>query len=216
MAPAPTATTPPATSLAMAPPVYLQRRWPYGGGTTASGNVTYSFNAQGQRAAKSDPGALVPTGQRYYVYDQAGQLLGEYDANGAPIYETIYLGALPVGVIKHTRQAANNDLAAVLYNLHTDHIATPRIISRQDQVIVWRWDAAEGFGANGPKDNPVRWAPSPSTSASLGRPSMPRRGCSRTGTGTTTAKSVGIDSPIPSGWGEASIHTATSAGSPLR
>jgi hypothetical protein len=81
-------------------------------------------------------------GAAYYVVDEAGQLLGEHDATGAPIYETIYLGSLPVGVMKQTGSAATSDIAVNLYNLYADHIATPRIITRQDHAIVWRWDKA--------------------------------------------------------------------------
>jgi hypothetical protein len=60
----------------------------------------------------------VPTGQSHYVYDEGGQLLGEYDANGVPLYETVYLGGLPVGVIRLMGSGANNDLTALLLNLH--------------------------------------------------------------------------------------------------
>lgn len=122
---------------------------------TAGGTVNYLYNGLGQRVGKSGPTAVVPTGAAYYVYDEAGQLLGEYDAAGTPIYETIYLGSLPVGVMKQTGSAATSDIAVNLYNLHADHIATPRIITRQaDQAIVWRWDTAEAFGGTAPEQDP--------------------------------------------------------------
>jgi YD repeat-containing protein len=57
--------------------------------TTAGGVVSYVYNGQNQRAGKSGATALVPTGAAYFVYDEAGQLLGEYDGNGVPVYETI-------------------------------------------------------------------------------------------------------------------------------
>jgi RHS repeat-associated protein len=120
----------------------------------ASGTVSHLYNGYGQRVHKSGPGALVPTGEAHYLYDEAGQLLGEYDASGQPLYETIYLGSLPVGVIKHTGSAAGNDLAATLYNVHADQIATARVITRQDQTIVWRWDTAEAFGGSLPDQDP--------------------------------------------------------------
>jgi RHS repeat-associated protein len=122
--------------------------------TNAGGTVNYLYNGLNQRVYKSGPTALVPTGAAYYAYDEQGQLLGEYDATGAPIYETIYLGSLPVGVMKQTGSAATGDIAVSLYNLHADHIATPRIITRQDQTIVWRWDTAEAFGATMPDQDP--------------------------------------------------------------
>jgi RHS repeat-associated protein len=123
--------------------------------TNAGGTVTYLYNGQNQRVAKSGPAALVPTGAAYYVYDEAGQLLGQYDASGKPVHESIYLGSMPVGVIKQTGAAATADIAVSVYNVSADHIDTPRVITRQaDQAIVWRWDTAEAFGATGVNQNP--------------------------------------------------------------
>ncbi len=122
--------------------------------TNAGGTVTYSYNALELRVGKTGPTALVPTGATYYVYDESGKLLGEYDANGTPLYETIYLG-MPVGVIKQTGTAAGGNIAINLYNVSTDQIGAPRIITRQsDEAVVWRWDSAEAFGATAPDQNP--------------------------------------------------------------
>lgn len=126
-----------------------------GSATTASGTVTYLYDGNGQRVKKSGPTALVVTGASHFVYDEAGQLLGEYDANGNSLYETIYLGSTPVGAMKQAGSAATSDVAVTLYNVHSDHIDTPRVITRQDQTIVWRWDAAEAFGATSPDQNPT-------------------------------------------------------------
>ncbi|MGC4396493.1 RHS repeat-associated core domain-containing protein [Hydrogenophaga sp. T2] len=120
--------------------------------TNAGGTTTYLYNGLEQRASKS--GGLVPTGKAHYVYDEAGRLLGEYDVNGVPLYETIYLNGYPVGVLKQAGSAANADLSVQLYNLHADHIATARLITRQDHTIVWRWDTAEAFGGTPADENP--------------------------------------------------------------
>jgi RHS repeat-associated protein len=121
----------------------------------AGGTVTYLYNGQNQRVAKSGPTALVPTGAAYYVYDEAGQLLGQYDASGKPVHESVYLGSMPVGVIKQSGAAATADIAVSVYNVSADHIDTPRVITRQaDQAIVWRWDTAEAFGATAANQNP--------------------------------------------------------------
>ena len=123
--------------------------------TNAGGTVTYLYNGYGQRVYKSGPTAMVTSGAAYYLYDESGQLLGEYDAVGNPIYETIYLNNLPVGVLKQTGTAANSDIATTVYNVYSDQIATARIITRQsDQAIVWRWDTAEAFGGTLPEQNP--------------------------------------------------------------
>jgi RHS repeat-associated protein len=107
------------------------------------------------RFAKTGPTTLVPTGAAYFVYDEAGQLLGEYDANGNPIYETVYLGNTPVGVLKQTGTTASANIVTSIYNVHADHLGTPRVITRQaDQAVVWYWDTAEAFGATLPNQNP--------------------------------------------------------------
>jgi len=67
--------------------------------TTASGGFTFLYNALGQRVVKNGPASVVPTGTVRYVYDEAGHLLGEYQANGAPIQETAYLGDTPAAVL---------------------------------------------------------------------------------------------------------------------
>jgi RHS repeat-associated protein len=122
--------------------------------TNAGGTVTYSYNAREQRVSKTGPTALVPTGAVYYIYDEAGRLLGEYDANGVPVYETIYLSG-PVGVMVQTGTAGASNIAVSLYNVSTDQIGAPRIITRSsDEAIVWRWDSAEAFGATAPDQNP--------------------------------------------------------------
>ncbi|AEG92353.1 Ig-like domain repeat protein [Ramlibacter tataouinensis] len=125
-----------------------------GSATTAGGTVAYLYNGLGQRAQKSGPTALVASGASYFVYDEAGQLLGEYDANGNPVYETVYLGSMPVGALKQSGNAANGDIATTVYNVYADHIDTPRLITRQDHTIVWRWDTAEAFGATAANQDP--------------------------------------------------------------
>jgi len=122
--------------------------------TNAGGTVSYSYNALELRAGKTGPTALVPTGATYYVYDEEGKLLGEYDANGTPLYETIYMG-VSVGVVKQTGTAGASNIAISLYNVSTDQLGTPRVITRQsDEAIAWRWDSAEAFGATAPDQNP--------------------------------------------------------------
>lgn len=122
--------------------------------SNAGGTVTYSYNGLEQRARKTGPSSMVPTGAAYYVYDEQGQILGEYDANGVPRYETVYLATTPVGVMKQAGTPAGGNIAVTLYNVHADQIDTPRVITRQDHTIVWRWDVAEAFGATVPDQNP--------------------------------------------------------------
>lgn len=105
--------------------------------------TSYLYNGLDQRVSKS--GSLVPTGVAYYVYDEAGQLLGEYNASSQPLYETVYLGTTPVAVTT----------GGGVYNVWADHTDTPRVITRaSDQAIVWRWDTAEPFGVTPANANP--------------------------------------------------------------
>jgi RHS repeat-associated protein len=59
-----------------------------------------------------------------------------------------------VGVLKQTGTAANGNMSTTVYNVSADQIATARVITRQDQTIVWRWDTAEAFGGTLPDQNP--------------------------------------------------------------
>lgn len=123
--------------------------------TIGSNVVSYKYNGLEHRVSKTGPTQVVPTGGAYYIYNEAGQLIGEYDASGSPIYETIYTGSLPVSVMKQAGSAASSTLAVNLYNVYSDHIDTPRVITRQsDQAIVWRWDSTEPYGSIAPNQNP--------------------------------------------------------------
>jgi RHS repeat-associated protein len=117
--------------------------------TTGAGSVSFLYNGFEQRAKKTQS-----SGSTHYIYDEDSQLLGAYDANGVPVWETIYLESIPVGVLKQTGSAANNNVAVTLHNMHADQINTPRLITKQDHTFVWRWEAAEVFGATPPDQNP--------------------------------------------------------------
>jgi YD repeat-containing protein len=78
--------------------------WTYGGngrptgiavGGLAPKTVGTLINAMGQRVAKTVNGVTTR-----YVYDEAGRLLGEYDAAGRMIQETLWFNTTPVGVLK--------------------------------------------------------------------------------------------------------------------
>ncbi len=90
-------------------------------------------------------GTNVPTGATRYVYDEAGHLIGEYDQSGNAIQETVYLGDTPVATIKNTTP----------YYIYADQIDTPRVITDTNNLMVWRWDQADPFGAMLPDENPT-------------------------------------------------------------
>jgi RHS repeat-associated protein len=115
--------------------------------------VTYVYNGIGQRMRKAGPTSIVSTGTNYYAYDELGRLLGEYDSNGKVLQETVYLGDLPVAVLKQSVQAGITTTEP--YHIYADHINTPRVIVRPaDKTIVWRWDSTDPFGLLRPNENP--------------------------------------------------------------
>ncbi|MCY0913329.1 RHS repeat-associated core domain-containing protein [Massilia antarctica] len=110
--------------------------------------TTYQlFNGMDQRVFQSYGGGV-------FVYDEQGQLVGEYNyASGKATRETVYLGNLPVAVLTQTvtGTAPGQSTAINVYHIHPDHLGTPRMITRPlDNKIVWRWDNGDPFGLTPP------------------------------------------------------------------
>ncbi|WP_254706841.1 RHS repeat-associated core domain-containing protein [Ralstonia pseudosolanacearum] len=105
--------------------------------------TSYLYNGLEQRVVKSGPN--VPTGATRYVYDESGHLIGEYDQSGNAIEETVYLGDTPIATIKN----------GTPYYIYADQIDTPRVITDTNNLMVWRWDQADPFGATLPDENPT-------------------------------------------------------------
>ena len=80
-----------------------------------------------------------------YVYDDQGHLIGEYDVAGNLIQETIWFDDVPVATIRLGQSSEPE-----IYYVHTDHLRTPRLVSKPaDNVVVWRWDSTPyGFSAS--------------------------------------------------------------------
>jgi len=72
----------------------------------------------------------------YFVYDEAGHLLGEYNQHGKALQETVWLRDMPIAVL------ANNQH----YFIYADHLNSPRAITDRTGRVVWRWDS-DPFGA---------------------------------------------------------------------
>jgi RHS repeat-associated protein len=105
--------------------------------------TTYAYNALGQRVSKTSGGV-----SRYFVYDESGRLIGEYNSAGAMIQETVWLEDTPVATLR-----PNGPGVSVFY-IHSDHLNTPRRVSRPtDNVIVWRWDS-DPFGTQPATEDP--------------------------------------------------------------
>ncbi|ATQ79253.1 type IV secretion protein Rhs (plasmid) [Massilia violaceinigra] len=107
------------------------------------------FNGLDQRVFQTYGGGI-------FVYDEQGQLVGEYSyLNGKAMRETVYLGNLPVAVLTQTvtGTAPAQSTAINVFHIHPDHLGSPRMITRTlDNKIVWRWDNGDPFGLTPPTE----------------------------------------------------------------
>jgi RHS repeat-associated protein len=111
---------------------------------SAGASTSYVYNALGQRVKKLTGGTAL-----YFVYDEGGHLLGEYTGAGALVQETVWLGDTPVATLRPNGAGGVN-----VYYVHTDHLNTPRRVSRPaDNVVVWRWNS-DAFGATPAESDP--------------------------------------------------------------
>jgi len=114
------------------------------GRLVGAGGREYFYNGLGQRVRKK----LNSTDSIYYVYDEAGHLLGEYDTDGELIQETVWFGDIPVATLRPDGSEIEIDY------VHADHLNTPRVITQStNNDVRWRWDD-QGFGDSAPDEDP--------------------------------------------------------------
>ena len=112
--------------------------------------TTYSIDGNGRRVRKfSSTGAASTV---IFVYDQAGQLLGEFDSTGKAIREYVWMGSTPVAVFMPDPAAPAG--SPLVYTIHADHLDTPRVVLDKNGAVRWRW-MAEPFGTTAPETNPT-------------------------------------------------------------
>ncbi len=116
------------------------------GRLTGASDTSYVYNALGQRVKKSG-GAI--TSPIYFVYDESGNLVGEYDSSGGLIQETVWLADIPIATLRP------NGANVEVFYVHTDQLNTPRKVSRPiDNQLRWSWDP-NPFGDGLPEENPA-------------------------------------------------------------
>ena len=91
-----------------------------------------------------------------FVHDEAGRLIGEYDASLRTRQETVYLGDTPVAVLTQTVAGTPPVTTTTVNHVYPDHLDTARVITRaSDNRMRWRWDEADPFGVAAPNQNPA-------------------------------------------------------------
>jgi RHS repeat-associated protein len=111
--------------------------------SNSAGTTAYVYNALGQRIRKSSAASAT-----IFAYDEAGHLIGEYDASGNLIQEIVWLGDTPVATVRLETCGLS------IFYIHTDHLNTPRKISRRSTAeLVWSWES-DPFGTTVPNENP--------------------------------------------------------------
>ena len=105
--------------------------------TQTSNGYRYAINGLGQRVSKSGPGGIT-----YFVYDEQGRLIGEYDACGRARARSSSISAT-----RRWRACGPAAGGGVdIYPIYSDHLNTPRLITDQANRIVWEWKT-DTFGA---------------------------------------------------------------------
>ncbi|WP_234712406.1 RHS repeat domain-containing protein, partial [Xanthomonas citri] len=104
--------------------------------------MNYRYNGRGEQVRR-----FLGTTNIYTLYDEAGHWLGDYDSNGAPKQQAIWLDDLPVGLLANANK---------LHYIEPDHLGSPRVVidSTRD-VAVWTWSLkGEAFGNTAPNQDP--------------------------------------------------------------
>lgn len=79
----------------------------------------------------------------YYVYNESGQLIGEYNQYGVVIREYVWFGNIPIAILTGDQ----------VYYIYSDHLNTPREVVNSANQVVWRW-VSDPFGEALPNEDP--------------------------------------------------------------
>lgn len=119
----------------------------------------YLYNALEQRVRKIDASGIT-----YYVYDDAGQLIGEYDNLGRAKREYVWLPGQdgnpntathrPIALVTYTYVGTSTTPTShALYAIETDHLGAARRVSNATNQTRWTWTPAP-YGDTLPNENP--------------------------------------------------------------
>jgi len=100
----------------------------------------YTYNAAGQRIAKT--ASLPQAISERFVYDESGQLVGEY---GTTNRDYLWLGDMPVAVVDTV------GTSSTVNYVHADGLNTPRVITDATGATLWQWGLQSNpFGEQAP------------------------------------------------------------------
>lgn len=108
-------------------------------GQLVTSNVLSAVHAPNGLRLQKTAAACAGGAKTNFVYDTAGHLIADYDATGAVIQETLWLGDLPVAVFRPGSGSG-------AFYVYADNLGTPRGATTTDGLLVWSWDG-EPFGA---------------------------------------------------------------------
>jgi RHS repeat-associated protein len=85
---------------------------------------------------------------RYYIYDEPGHLMGEYQPSGARVKEYVWADDTLIAIL--------SDYDGSAYQLvETDQLGTPRaVIHPSKNTVIWRWTNDTAFGEHAPQEDP--------------------------------------------------------------
>jgi RHS repeat-associated protein len=118
---------------------------------STNGVVTLDYwtNGLGQRVSKVNASTGLSVAaqvslaydppQTYFMYDEAGHLIGQYNNSSGVQQETVWLGDLPIAIIQ----------GGTAYYIAPDHLGAPHQITNGSQAVVWFWDH-DPFGNGAP------------------------------------------------------------------
>ena len=89
--------------------------------TSSNRSAAYGYNGTGARVMKTVNGVAT-----LFAYDETGHLTGDYTATGSATTETVYLGDMPVAVLKGSAK----------YYVHADYRNAPRQIDDGNRAAV--------------------------------------------------------------------------------
>ena len=69
-----------------------------------------------------------------FIYNQHGQLIGEYHSDGTPLREYIYRDMTPAALLDYQQ----NSEEPQVYWYHTDQLGTPQVVTNEHGDIVWQ------------------------------------------------------------------------------